>query len=73
MTHKYTVGQAVDFTANHLRGAAPGPYEVCRLMPMSEADPKNPRYRIKSISERHERVVSESDLTPSEPTDTLFS
>jgi len=39
---------------------ADGEYEIRHLMP--EADPKDPSYRIKSIAEKHERVVPESEL-----------
>jgi len=46
-----------------LRAAASGRYEVCRLMPESDRDAGDPSYRIKSIDEKHERVVFESDLT----------
>jgi hypothetical protein len=37
-------------------------------MPILDNDPDNPRYRIKSLSEKHERVASESELTLSEET-----
>ena len=32
-------------------------------MPASDRDAGDPSYRIKSIEEKHERVVFESDLT----------
>jgi hypothetical protein len=63
VSHKFSVGQAVDLTPRVLRAAAPGRYEICRLMPVSDRDAGDPSYRIKSIGEKHERVVSESDLT----------
>ena len=63
MAHKFAVGQAVDLVPRILRAAAPGRYEVCRLMPESDRDAGDPSYRIKSIDEKHERVVFESDLT----------
>lgn len=63
MSHKFSVGQAVDLTSTVLRAAAPGRYEIRRLMPESERDAGDPSYRIKSIGEEHERVVSESELT----------
>ena len=34
-------------------------------MPQSDRDAGDPSYRIKSIGEKHERVVFESDLTSS--------
>ena len=63
MQHKFSVGQAVDLVAGALRAAASGQYEVRQLMPQSDRDAGDPSYRIKSIGEKHERVVFESDLT----------
>jgi hypothetical protein len=57
--HKFKVGQTVDLIASTARSAARGHYEIVSLRP---ADGDNPQYRIKSRSETHERVVSESDL-----------
>jgi len=44
------------------RVAAPGQYEIRKLMPASESDASDPIYRIKSVDETHERVAQESDL-----------
>lgn len=63
MTHKFTVGEMVELTPSLLRAAALGRYEIMRLMPASDISSDSPRYRIKSDAERHERIVSESDLT----------
>jgi hypothetical protein len=63
VSHKFSVGQAVDLTPRALRAAASGQYEVRQLMPESDRDVGDPRYLIKSIGEKHERVVFESDLT----------
>ena len=63
MSYKFMVGQNVNFTSYKIANAAAGPYEICRLMPEGDTDGANPRYRIKSVTERHERVASESDLT----------
>jgi hypothetical protein len=41
------------------RSAAKGTYQIVSLRP---AESGNTQYRIKSKSEAHERVVSESDL-----------
>jgi hypothetical protein len=60
VAHKFIVGQTVDLIHRPLRAAAAGEYEIRHLMP--EADPKDPSYRIKSIAEKHERVVPESEL-----------
>jgi hypothetical protein len=63
MSHKFSVGQIVDLVPRILRAAAPGQYEVRQLMPQSDRDAGDPSYRIKSLDEKHERVVFESDLT----------
>jgi hypothetical protein len=63
VTHRYNVGQNVDLLHNVLRPAAPGPYEICRRVPASDHNPDEPRYRIKSIAEKHERLAPESELT----------
>jgi hypothetical protein len=57
--HKYKVGQTVDLIHSTFRSAARGTYEIVGLRP---AEDGNMEYRIKSKSEAHERVVSESDL-----------
>ena len=65
VSHKFSIGQAVVLVPRVLQPAAPGEYEVCRLMPAGDRDdPDDPSYRIKSIDEKHERVAAESDLTP---------
>jgi hypothetical protein len=61
--HKFAVGQSVHLTLHTNRGAAAGPYKICRLVPMSGTDLTNPHYRIKSEAEKHERVATEYDLT----------
>jgi hypothetical protein len=62
MIYKYQVGQSVALISRSLRQAAPGTYEIVRLMPENETEPY---YRIKSEAERHERVVAESELETS--------
>ena len=57
--HKFKVGQTVDLIPSISRSAAAGHYEIVSLRP---ADGGNPQYRVKSKSETHERIVSESDL-----------
>jgi hypothetical protein len=59
MMHKFQVGQSVALIPRVIRQAASGTYEITRLMPENEVEP---HYRIKSHSERHERVVPESEL-----------
>lgn len=63
VAHKFTVGQTVELAPRLLRSSAPGPYEIRHLIPASDRDPDDPRYRIKSIAEKHERVAPESELT----------
>jgi hypothetical protein len=58
-SHKFKVGQTVDLIPSTFRSAAKGTYQIVRLRP---AEGGNTHYRIKSKSEAHERVVSESDL-----------
>jgi hypothetical protein len=60
--HKFKVGQTVDLIPSTFRSAAKGSYQILSLRP---AEDGSTRYRIKSTSESHERVVSESDLIPS--------
>lgn len=66
MIHKFNIGQTSDLELRVLRSSAPGPYEIRHLVPTSDPDPGNPCYRIKSISEKHERVATESELTLSD-------
>ena len=63
MMHKFQVGQSVALIPRSIRQAAAGTYEITRLMPDNAAEP---HYRIKSDSERHERVVPESELETSQ-------
>ena len=60
--HKFKIGQNVDLITSTARSAASGRYEIISLRP---ADGGDPQYRVKSKSESHERVVSESDLVSS--------
>lgn len=73
MSHKFTVGQAVALAPGVLRYAATGEYEIRCLVPAPDSDPKDPRYRIKNIAEKHERVACESELTLSRRPDPAFS
>jgi hypothetical protein len=63
VAHKFNIGQTVELAPRLLRSSAPGPYEIRHLVPASDRDPGDLCYRIKSITEKHERVVRESDLT----------
>jgi hypothetical protein len=57
--HKFRVGQSVRFTSGPFGGGGNGIYKVTQLLPPESDDYQ---YRIKSASERHERVVKESQL-----------
>ena len=60
MTHRFRVGQKVQFSHNYsLRSAADGPYEIIRQLPDNAGEFY---YRIKSSRENHERVAKESEL-----------
>jgi len=58
--HKFLAGQKVTLAANLMnRSAASGGYVVTRQLPERDGQFE---YRIKKISELHERVARESDL-----------
>ncbi len=59
---RFKVGQTVDLVPSTFRSAAKGSYQILSLR---RAEDGSTRYRIKSLGESHERVVSESDLLPS--------
>jgi hypothetical protein len=60
MTHRFRSGQTVRLNRGYPhRSASAGVYQVVRQLPDNGGDPQ---YRIKSASEPHERVVTESDL-----------
>jgi hypothetical protein len=63
MAHKFKIGQLVELEPSVLRSLAKGPYEIRHLTPSSDRDPNDPIYRIKSTTEKHERVAPESELT----------
>jgi hypothetical protein len=74
MPHKFAVGQIVDLMHRPLRAAAAGEYEIRRLMPAaSDGNSEDFSYRIKSLVENHERVVSESELVLSPRSEDVFS
>jgi hypothetical protein len=58
--HKYKVGQSVELIPSTFRSAAKGTYEIVSVRPAEDGNAQY--YRIKSKSESHERIVSESDL-----------
>lgn len=72
VAHKFKVGQTVNLMRTSMRAAAVGDYEIRHLMPASDGNPLDPCYRIKSLAEKHERVVVESDLTASSRHGSIF-
>lgn len=65
--HRFKVGQMVELLPTTLRSAAPGAYEIVRLIPIESGAPQ---YCLKSRDEKHERIVTEHDLFPArEPAD----
>jgi len=60
MTPQFHVGQTVYLRPSIARNAAAGAYEIRAMLP-EEGGQR--RYRIKSLIEPHERVVSEQELS----------
>ena len=59
-SHKYTVGDTVQYTAGAFgRSKTSGSFQVVKLLPL-EGDEF--RYRIKNAGEPYERVAKESQL-----------
>ncbi|MEJ0045731.1 MAG: hypothetical protein WDN04_06110 [Rhodospirillales bacterium] len=59
-SHKYTVGQVVQFLTGPQDGNIPrGRYKVQRLLP---SETRDMQYRVKHLVDGHERVVRESQL-----------
>ena len=71
--HKFNIGQSVDLITTVIRPSAAGAYEIRHLLPAPDGSPENPRYRIKNIAEKHERVASEHELTASSRSESAFS
>jgi hypothetical protein len=57
--HSFKVHDWVDILPSTLRSAAPGRYQIVRLIPCDSGDP---RYCVRSAREKHDRIVSECDL-----------
>ncbi len=58
-THKFRIGQLVDFDRG-FAFAADGEYEIIKALPVEGA---GPAYRIKSKKEAYERVAREDQLS----------
>ena len=61
MTHKYSVGQLVNFEGMVTRGAASGEYTIVGLVPIERDNRLT--YRIKSPLEKFERIVEEYEVS----------
>jgi hypothetical protein len=59
--HRFKLGQMVEIMPTTMRAAVTGQYEIIRLVP---CDSNDPQYRLKSLTEKHERVLSEGELIP---------
>lgn len=57
---KFKLGQSVQFVASDLRLKPLGFFTVVRVMPIERGIQQ---YRIKSVLDGHERVISESELS----------
>jgi hypothetical protein len=59
--HQFRIRQSVRFRYyEKMRSAAPGEYEILGYQPNEDGEP---RYRIKSALEQHERIARESELS----------
>jgi hypothetical protein len=60
MTHKFAIGQVLDLLPNRgLSSRQSGECEVLRLLPF---EGHSVQYRVQSLLEKHQRIVSEADL-----------
>jgi hypothetical protein len=59
-SHKFKVGETVLLQSSVIRNVPGGVYEVTKQLP---DDGREPKYRIKSATEPHERVARESELS----------
>jgi hypothetical protein len=59
-SHKFKIGETVMLSRAVSRNVPGGVYRVTKLLPHNGSEFE---YRIKSASEEHERVATESELT----------
>jgi len=59
LSHKFRIGQRVEFNPASSRNVPRGSYEIKKRLPESRGEFE---YQIKSVDEPHERVVRESEL-----------
>lgn len=58
-SYKFKLGQAVDLVAAETRLKPLGRFEIVRLMPSEHGFRQ---YRIRSLTDGHERMVTEAEL-----------
>jgi hypothetical protein len=58
-SRKFSVGQNVTLKQSAFQRAPADTFEIVRLLPIERG---SPQYRIKSLRDGHERVVTESDI-----------
>lgn len=58
-SRKFSVGRNVTLKQSAFQRAPADTFEIVRLLPTERG---NPQYRIKSLRDGHERVVTESDI-----------
>jgi hypothetical protein len=58
--HKYKVGEQLDLLP--AAGRTSMPADTCTVLGLMPNDESSPRYRVQSLSERHQRIVKETDL-----------
>jgi hypothetical protein len=59
MTHKFAIGESVEFRPARSMSAVRGVFLVVKQLPGNDSEPE---YRIRSTLEPHERIARESDL-----------
>jgi len=59
-THKFKINQSVELIARDLRLGSPRRFSIVRPLPTEHGVLQ---YRIKSLTDGHERVVTESELS----------
>jgi hypothetical protein len=68
-THKFKVGETVELRSGGLdRNAPRGFYRIERLLPVES---RIVQYRVKHITDGHERVVTEGHLSMPQPQDVM--
>ena len=62
-SHKFKIGQSVNYTSGPFGASASGVYEITQLLPPEGDDFQ---YKIKSARERHERVARKASFIASD-------